>query len=127
MLRIIHILLHKIFTFCALQLLNSIKKERGIEKYTIISTSDVSRSRVVRKPENPVARRMRVMWRCRGRWFLKRSVKVILCWFIEAPSKLSCVEGHAAVDDNRIVVIVVAVRKRENLAVYRVAGNRVKE
>ena len=82
---------------------------------------------MVRKPENPVARRMRVMWRCRGRWFLKRSVKVILCWFIEAPSKLSCVEGQAAVDDNRIVVIVVAVGKRENLAVCRVAGNRVKE
>ena len=47
--------------------------------------------------------------------------------FIETPSKLSSVEGQAAVDDNRIVVIVVAVRKRENLAVYRVAGNRVKE
>jgi len=31
------------------------------------------------------------------------------------------------VDDNRIVVIVVAVGKRENLAVYRVAGKRVKE
>ena len=37
------------------------------------------------------------MWRCRGRWFLKRTVKVILCWFIEAPSKLSSVEGQAAV------------------------------
>lgn len=31
------------------------------------------------------------------------------------------------VDDNRIVVIVVTVGKRENLAVYRVAGERVKE
>ena len=31
------------------------------------------------------------------------------------------------VDDNRIVVIVVAVGKRENLIVYRVAGKRVKE
>jgi mRNA interferase RelE/StbE len=31
------------------------------------------------------------------------------------------------VDDKRIVVIVVAVGKRENLAVYRVAGKRVKE
>jgi hypothetical protein len=97
MLRIFHILLHKIFIFCAVQLLNSIKKERGKEKYTIISTSEVSRSRVVRKPENHVASRMRVMWRCRGRWFLKRSVKVILCWFIETPSKLSSVVGQAAV------------------------------
>ena len=31
------------------------------------------------------------------------------------------------VDDNRIVVIVVAVGKRENFAVYRVAGKRMKE
>lgn len=31
------------------------------------------------------------------------------------------------VDDNRIVVIVVAVGKRENLAVYRSAGDRLKE
>jgi len=31
------------------------------------------------------------------------------------------------VDDQRIVVIVVAVGKRENLAVYRAAGERVKE
>jgi mRNA interferase RelE/StbE len=31
------------------------------------------------------------------------------------------------VDDKRIVVVVVAVGKRENLAVYRVAGKRVKE
>ncbi len=31
------------------------------------------------------------------------------------------------VDDRRIVVIVVAVGKRENLAVYRVAGKRVEE
>ena len=31
------------------------------------------------------------------------------------------------VDDKRIVVIVVAVGKRENLAVYRAAGERVKE
>lgn len=31
------------------------------------------------------------------------------------------------VDDNRIVVIVVAVGKRENLAVYRVARTRVEE
>ncbi len=31
------------------------------------------------------------------------------------------------VDDNRIVVIVVAVGKRENLAVYRVARERVEE
>lgn len=30
------------------------------------------------------------------------------------------------VDDNRIVVVVVAVGKGENLAVYRAAGNRVK-
>lgn len=30
------------------------------------------------------------------------------------------------VDDTRIVVIVVAVGKRENLAVYRTAGERVK-
>lgn len=30
------------------------------------------------------------------------------------------------VDDNRIVVIVVAVGKRENLAVYRAAGKRLK-
>jgi mRNA interferase RelE/StbE len=31
------------------------------------------------------------------------------------------------VDDKRIVVIVVAVGKRENLAVYRSAGGRLKE
>jgi mRNA interferase RelE/StbE len=31
------------------------------------------------------------------------------------------------VDDSRVVVIVVAVGKRENLTVYRVAGTRVKE
>jgi mRNA interferase RelE/StbE len=31
------------------------------------------------------------------------------------------------VDDKRIVVFVVAVGKRENLAVYRAAGERVKE
>ncbi len=31
------------------------------------------------------------------------------------------------VDDKRIVVIVVAIGKRENLAVYRVAGKRMKE
>ena len=31
------------------------------------------------------------------------------------------------VDDNRIVVVVVAVGKRENFAVYRVAGKRVKD
>jgi len=31
------------------------------------------------------------------------------------------------VDDNRIIIIVVAVGKRENLAVYRAAGKRVKE
>ena len=31
------------------------------------------------------------------------------------------------VDDNRVVVIVVAVGKRENLAVYRSAGERLKE
>jgi mRNA interferase RelE/StbE len=31
------------------------------------------------------------------------------------------------VDDKRIVVIVVAVGKRENLAVYRIAGKRMKE
>lgn len=31
------------------------------------------------------------------------------------------------VDDNRIVVIVVAVGKRENSVVYRVAGKRMKE
>jgi len=31
------------------------------------------------------------------------------------------------VDDKRIVVIVVAVGKRENLAVYRSAGDRLKE
>ncbi len=31
------------------------------------------------------------------------------------------------VDDNRIVVIVVAVGKRENFAVYRAASKRVKE
>jgi len=31
------------------------------------------------------------------------------------------------VDDGRIVVVVVAVGKRENLAVYRAAGRRVKE
>ncbi len=31
------------------------------------------------------------------------------------------------VDDKRIVVIVVAVGKRENFAVYRVASKRVKE
>ena|GEM_PF-6190468 len=31
------------------------------------------------------------------------------------------------VDDSRVVVIVVAVGKRENLTVYRVAGKRVRE
>jgi mRNA interferase RelE/StbE len=31
------------------------------------------------------------------------------------------------VDDNRIVVIVVAVGKRENFAVYRTASKRMKE
>jgi mRNA interferase RelE/StbE len=31
------------------------------------------------------------------------------------------------VDDKRIVVIVVAVGKRENLAVYRLAGVRLKD
>jgi mRNA interferase RelE/StbE len=31
------------------------------------------------------------------------------------------------VDGNRVVVIVVAVGKRENLTVYRAAGRRVKE
>lgn len=31
------------------------------------------------------------------------------------------------VDDHRVVVVVVAVGKRENLAVYRAAGERVKE
>ena len=31
------------------------------------------------------------------------------------------------VDDNRVVVIVVAVGKRENLAVYKVAGKQVKD
>jgi mRNA interferase RelE/StbE len=31
------------------------------------------------------------------------------------------------VDDNRIIVIVVAVGKRENLSVYRVAGKRMKK
>nr|WP_254067374.1 type II toxin-antitoxin system RelE/ParE family toxin [Geobacter sp. SVR] len=31
------------------------------------------------------------------------------------------------VDDNRIVVIVVAVGKRENFAVYRAASKRVEE
>lgn len=31
------------------------------------------------------------------------------------------------VDDKRIVVVVVAVGKRENLAVYQAAGERVKE
>lgn len=31
------------------------------------------------------------------------------------------------VDDKRIVVIVVAVGKRENLVVYRIAGKRAKE
>lgn len=30
------------------------------------------------------------------------------------------------VDDNRIVVIVVAVGKRENMAVYRTAGERIR-
>ena len=31
------------------------------------------------------------------------------------------------VDDNRVVVIVVAVGKRENLSVYKTAGRRVKD
>lgn len=31
------------------------------------------------------------------------------------------------VDDTRVVVVVVAVGRRENLAVYKVAGKRVKE
>lgn len=31
------------------------------------------------------------------------------------------------VDDSRVVVVVVAVGKRENLAVYRNAGERVKD
>jgi mRNA interferase RelE/StbE len=31
------------------------------------------------------------------------------------------------VDDKRIVVVVVAVGKRKNIAVYRAAGERVKE
>jgi mRNA interferase RelE/StbE len=31
------------------------------------------------------------------------------------------------VDDNRIIVIVVAVGKRENFAVYRATGKRLKE
>lgn len=31
------------------------------------------------------------------------------------------------VDDNRIVVVVVAVGKRENFTVYRAAGKRLKE
>ena len=31
------------------------------------------------------------------------------------------------VDDSRVVVVVVAVGRRENLAVYQVAGKRVKE
>jgi mRNA interferase RelE/StbE len=31
------------------------------------------------------------------------------------------------VDDSRVVVIVVAVGKRENLTVYKVAGKRMRE
>ncbi|WP_413818339.1 type II toxin-antitoxin system RelE/ParE family toxin [Thiomonas sp.] len=31
------------------------------------------------------------------------------------------------VDDNQVVVIVVAVGKRENLSVYKTAGRRVKD